>query len=125
MGKLFKQADAEATDTYFFGEEGEEDRDWIRVRASITNAEAHQLLAKAPTGERDMEGGFQFLERIFDKVIVAWSLVDRNGEPLPPTVENLRTMDAAGARQIEDKVASHLSKLLGREVEKAEGESSS
>ena len=125
MGKLFRQADAEATETYYFGEEGEEDRDWVRVRASITNAEAHQLLAKAPTGERDLEGGFQFIERVFDHVVVAWSLVDRQGEPLAPTVENLRTMDAAGARQLEDRVAQHLSRLLGREVEKTEGESSS
>ncbi len=125
MGKLFRQADAEATDVYFFGEEDEEDRDWIRVRSSITNAEAHQLLGKAPTGERDLIGGFEFIERVFDKVIVAWSLTDKNGDPLAPTVENFRTMDAAGARHIEDKVAQHLSRLLGREVEKLEGESSS
>lgn len=124
MGRLFRTANNEETDTYYFGDEGE-DRDWIRVRASITNAEAHQLLAKAPTAERDLEGGFQFIERVFDKVMVAWSFVDNGGEPVAPTVEQFRTMDASGARLIEDKLANHLSKLLGREVEKLEGESSS
>lgn len=124
MGRLFKQANKEQTDTYYFGDEGE-DQDWIRVRASITNDEAHKILAAAPTGERDLEGGFAFIERVFDRVIVAWSFVDEENNPMQPSVENFRTMEAAGARQIEDKVAQHLSKLLGREVEKLEGESSS
>ena len=35
MGRLFRVANSEQTDTYYFGDEGEEDRDWIRVRASI------------------------------------------------------------------------------------------
>ena len=125
MGKLFKLANAEATETYYFGDEGEEDRDWIRLRSSISNNEAHQMLKHVPTDTSNVEGGLLFIERIFDKVIVAWSLADENGNAMEPCAESLRRMDASGARQIEDKVAQHFNKLLGREVEKAEGESSS
>jgi hypothetical protein len=125
VGKLFKLANAEATDTYYFGGEEEEDRDGIRVRSSISNNEAHQMLKHVPTDTGNVEGGLQFIERIFDKVIVAWSLTDEQGNVMEPCAESLRRMDASGARQIEDKVAQHFNKLLGREVEKAEGESSS
>lgn len=115
----FRLADSELTDVYYFNEE-EEEKDWVRVRASITNAESQQLLRHVPTGDRDLEGGFAFMERVFDKTIVAWSL-----EGVQPTVENFRLLDAASARQIEAKLGEHLGKLLGREVEVVEGESTS
>jgi hypothetical protein len=126
MGSLFRLADKGATDTYYFGDEelGDE-RDFIRVRSSLTKGESNEILSIAPTQERDLKGGFAFLEKFFKEVIVEWSLTDEEGAPLPPTVENYRNMDAAGARLIEEKLGQHLNKLIGREVEKAEGESSS
>lgn len=127
MGKRFRKADAEATETYFFGDEPkegqEDDRDWIRVRASISKAEANAILATAPTENRDIAGGLAFLERFADKVLIAWSL-EENGEQLPATLENYRALDAGSAGMIEQKLSTHFNKLLGREVEKMEGESS-
>lgn len=128
MGKLFRKADVESTVTYFFGpdEEGDE-RDWIRVRDSLTKSEVNKLLASAPTEQGDIEGGLKFIERFFERVVVAWSLEapddDGNMQSVPPSLDAFREMDAAGARQIEDKLGNHLNKVMGREVEKLEGES--
>lgn len=127
MGKLFKKADIGATETYYFGDdpkEGEVDeRDWIRVRASITKSEANAILSTAPTQDRDIAGGLAFLERFADKVLIAWSL-EEDGQQLPATLENYRELDAAAAGKIEQQLTKHFNKLLGREVEKLEGESS-
>lgn len=126
MGNLFRLADKGAVETYYFGdEELGDDRDYIRVRSSLTKGEANEILSTAPTQERDIKGGLAFLERFFKEVVIEWSLKDEEGVPIPPTVENYRNMEAAGARLIEDKLGQHLNKLIGREVEKAEGESSS
>lgn len=119
----FKLADATATEVYWFGEETEEERDWIRVRASLSKAESNKILTTAPREDRDIEGGFAFMERFFDKVVVAWSFKDDEGNELMPTIENYRQMDSAGARLIEEQLTKHFNKLLGREVEKLEGES--
>jgi hypothetical protein len=128
MGKTFKKANREAVDVYYFGDEpkeGQEDeRDWIRVRASISKQEANAILSTAPTENRDIAGGLAFLERFADKVLVAWSLTDEEGNQLPATLENYREMDAAPASIIERKLSEHFNKLLGREVERLEGESS-
>lgn len=123
---LFRRADRGATETYYFGDEAlGDERDYIRVRASLSKGEANDILSQAPTGERDIKGGLAFLENFFTKVIVEWSMKDEEGEPIPPTLEEYRSMEAAGARMIEEKLSQHLNKLIGREVEKAEGESSS
>lgn len=123
---LFKMADSTATEVYWFGDESEEgNRDWIRVRSSLSKAESNQVLKTVPREERDIEGGLAFVERFFEKVIVAWSLKDEHENEVAPTVENFRAMDAAGARLIEEQVMKHFNKVLGREVEKLEGESSS
>lgn len=122
MGSLFKRADLGATDTYTFGEDGD-GQDFIRVRSSLSKGEANAILGAAPTGERDIQGGLKFLEMFFEKVVVEWSLTDEKGKPVQPTIEEYRGMDASGARLIEEKLAQHLNKVLGREIEKAEGES--
>lgn len=125
MGTLFKKADKGATDVYYFGEEGDDDRDFIRVRASLTKGEANDILLKAPTENKDLKGAFNFLDTFFAKVIVDWSLTDDEGNPLPCTLDQYKEMDAGSARLIQDKLGEHLNKVLGREIEVAEGESSS
>lgn len=119
---LFKRADREAAETYYFGEDG--DQDFIRVRSSLSKGEANEILGQAPSGERDIKQGLAFLEVFFKAVMIEWSLVDEEGLPVKPTVEEYRNMDAAGARLIDEKLGQHLNKLIGREVEAAEGESS-
>ena len=127
MAKLFRKADQEAVDVYYFGDEpkeGQEDeRDWIRVRASITKSEANAILSTAPTQDRDIAGGLAFLERFVDKVLISWSLTEDDVQ-VPATLENYRALDAAAANVIERKLTEHFNKLLGREVERLEGESS-
>jgi hypothetical protein len=122
--KLFRKANRDATDTYYFGEG--EDRDWIRVRSSLTKAEANKVLGNVPREERDLEGGFAFMESFFEYVVIDWSFVEvdeeGNERKVPATLSNFREMDASGARLIEDQLAKHLNKVLGREVEKLEGE---
>jgi hypothetical protein len=127
MGKLFRKADKDAVDVYYFGDEPkegqEDDRDWIRVRASISKSEANAILSTAPTQDRDIAGGLAFLERFADKVLISWSL-EEDGAQIPATLENYRALDAGTANTIERKLTEHFNKLLGREVEKLEGESS-
>ena len=118
MGSFFRKADTEKTDTYTH-ESGE----WIRVRASLTKAEANDILRRAPTQERDLGAGLAFLEGFLGVVLVGWSFEDEEGNPVAPSIENFRLMEAAGARWIEDRASEHLNKVLGREVEVTEGES--
>lgn len=119
---LFKRADTGATEQYFFGEEGTE-QDYITVRSSLTKGESNEILSNAPSGERDIKGGLAFLERFFEKVMIDWSMVDDDGKPVKPTVAEYRKMEAGGARLIDEQLGKHLNKVLGREIEQAEGES--
>jgi hypothetical protein len=126
MAMKFRKADPSSVTTYWFGDEAEGDnRDWVRVRDSLSKREANDILKTAPTQDRDLEGAFAFMERFFDKVIVAWSLTDEENTPVEPTVENFREMESGPARQIEDQLTKHFNKMMGREVEQLEGESSS
>ena len=121
MGKMFKKADREATITHTFGEDGE-DSDFIRVRSSLSKAEANEILKHMPTEQRDLEGYISLLERLFEKVVVAWSLEEK-GKPVEPTVENYREMEADGAALIDEKLRDTLTNLFGGKTEKLEGES--
>ena len=121
MGSKFKKADKEAVINHTFGE-GEEDSDFLRVRASLSKAEANALMKHVPTEARDLEGYTNLLERLFEAVVVAWSM-EEDGEPVAPTVENYREMDAEGAALIDEKLRDVLSGLFGTKTEKLEGES--
>lgn len=103
----------------------DEDGDYIDLRAELTKAEANKIMGLAPSGERDIEGGLAFLERFFQMTIRGWSMQDEEGNPVLPTVEAYRRLEAGGARQIDEWLGQHLQKTLGNEVEKLEGESSS
>lgn len=124
MPRLFKAADPSLTDTHYFGEDDGTERDWIRVRSSLSKSETNAILKAAPMQDRDIEGGLAFLERFFAKVVVDWSFEDAEGNRVAPNVESWREMDSVGANQIQDFLSKHLQKVMGREVEKLEGESS-
>ena len=120
MGKSFKKADREATTTFTFGEG--EDADFLRVRASLSKAEANDILKHMPTEQRDLEGYTQLLERLFEMVVVAWSM-EEDGRPVEPIVANYREMEAEGAALIDEKLRDVLSSLFGTKTEELEGES--
>lgn len=121
MGSLFKKADREATETFTFGDDGE-DSDYIRVRSSLSKAEANDILKHMPTEGRDLAGYTNLLERLFEKVVVAWSM-EEDGQPVAPLVENYREMEAEGAALIDEKLRDVLSSLFGQKTEQLEGES--
>lgn len=120
MGKAFKKADREATTTYNFGEG--EDADFLRVRASLSKAEANEILRHMPTEQRDLEGYIKLLERVFEAVVVGWSMEEK-GKPVEPLVENYREMEAEGAALIDEKLRDVLSSMFGSKTEELEGES--
>ena len=123
---LLKKADKNKSEVIFLeDDETIEDRDWIKVRTSLSKSEVNDILVQAPTGERDLRGGFQFLEEFFEAVVIDWSYVDEEGAPVKPEVKEYREMESEGASIIERKLGEHLNKIVGREVEKKEGESSS
>jgi predicted transcriptional regulator len=121
MGKLFKKANAEATVTHTFGEE--DGADYIRVRSELSKAEANDIIKHIPTEQRDLEGYTTLLERLFEKVVVAWSMEDEKGKPVAPLVENYREMTAEGAALIDEKLRDVLNGLFGARTEQLEGES--
>jgi hypothetical protein len=120
VGNLFKKADQEATTTFNFGEG--EGADYLRVRASLSKAEANAILKSMPTEQRDLEGYINLLERLFEKVVVGWSMEEK-GKPVEPIVENYRAMEAEGAALIDEKLREVLSSLFGNKTEELEGES--
>jgi len=121
MGNRFKKADRDATETFTFGEDGE-DTDFLRVRSSLSKAEANTILRHMPTEQRDLEGYTNLLERLFETVVVGWSM-EEDGKPVEPTVENYREMEAEGAALIDEKLRDVLSTLFGAKTEELEGES--
>jgi hypothetical protein len=127
MGSLLRLANKELTDTYYFGEapaEGEtDDRDFMVVRAELSKGEVNRVLSNAPQGERDLQGGLRFLEHFFEEIMVRWSLQDETGDPLPPTVENYRNLEAVAAKWVDERLSEHLNKVVGREVENLESKS--
>lgn len=120
MGSLFKKADREATITHTFGDDGE-NSDYIRLRSSLSKSEANEIIKHVPTEQRDLEGYINLLERLFEIVVVAWSMEEK-GKPVTPSVENYREMDAEGAALIDEKLRDVLSGLFGQRTEKLEGE---
>jgi hypothetical protein len=141
VAKLFRLADKEATMVYYTKEvdpnveddrsftlsrpEGSpDDYDFFEVRKELTKHEVNGILSVAPSGDRDFEGGARFLEKFFEKVAVRWSLLDDTGDPLPPTADNYRNMDAAGAKVIDEILNAHLNRVIGRDVEELEEKAS-
>lgn len=120
MGKMFKKADREATAVFNFGEG--EDADYLKVRSSLSKAEANEILKSMPTEQRDLEGYTKLLERLFEKVVVGWSMEEK-GKAVEPSVENYREMEAEGAALIDEKLRDVLSGLFGTKTEELEGES--
>jgi len=120
---FFKKADKGATEVFYFGPETAEDRPFIRVRSSLSKKEVNNLLVSAPSEQKDIKGAFNFFDIFFERVIVDWSYTDDDGNPVPPTLNALDDMDSSAARAIQDKLSVHLNKIIGREVEQAEGES--
>lgn len=120
MGNFFKKARTDTT-TRYFTPDGD---DYIDLRAELSKAEANQILSASPTGERDIEGGLAFFEHFFAKTIVGWSFVDEEEHPVPPTIENYRSLEASAARWIDEQLGTHLNKTLGAKVEELEGKSS-
>lgn len=125
MNKRLVKADATATEKVFLWDDSDED--WILIRASISKSEANRLLGGAPSKDRDIPGNLQWMERIFEKVVLGWSLTedDEAGKSfdVPATVENFRELDAEAANTIQRKVMEVFGRFMGREIEELEGES--
>ena len=116
---LFRFANAEEVTRYTT----EDGQDWIEFRSELRKDEVNKLLGRAPTGDRDIEGGLEFLEHFFRIATVRWSMVDDGGNAVAPTVEVYRALEARGARQIDEWIGQHMRKTVGTEVEEMEGES--
>lgn len=95
--------------------------DYLDLRAEITKKEATALLKFAPTKDGDLEGGLRFIGRAFGSLIVGWSVVDKQGEPVLPSKEAYDNLDAAGASWIDRTVGNHLRMVLGVEADQVEG----
>lgn len=121
MGRFFRKANREETVRYTTPD-GE---DWIELRAELSKSEVNEILNRAPSGERDLEGGLRFLEVFFERAMVQWSAEDDNGNPIPPTVEVYRELEAANARWLDDTLGSHLQKIMGHQVDEMEEKPSS
>ncbi len=121
MGKFFRRANREEVVRYTTPD-GD---DFIDLRAELTKGEVNRVLQHVPTAERDLAGGLEFLESFFEASIVRWSLTDEEDNPVPPTVDEYRDLEASGARWIDEQLSTHMSKIMGRQVDDAEGKPSS
>lgn len=120
MSKFFKKARTEEVTRY----DAPGGEDWMDFRAEFTKDQSNAILSEAPSGERDLRGGFHFFEVFFRYAIKGWSFTDEEDSPVAPTVENYLQLEAGAARWVDEKIAEHVQKTLGAKVEELEGKSS-
>jgi hypothetical protein len=119
MGKFFKTARTQELTRY----NAPGDEDWMDFRAEFSKEEANAILSEAPTGERDLRGGFNFFEHFLSFALVAWSFTDDEGSPVAATVANYKSLEASAGRWVDEQIAAHLNLTLGAKVEELEGKS--
>ena len=121
MGSFFRRANREDVKRYTT----DDGQDYIEFRAELTKGEVNTILQYVPSGERDLAGGLAFLEAFFELAVVRWSMVDpETGEPVPPSVEEYRNLEATGARWIDEQISTHMGHIMGTTVDEAEGKPS-
>ena len=100
------------------------------LRDSLTKVEANHLMEFAPTKEDTAKAAKAagMLEEAFAILVVDWSLTedvtedgDTREEKVLPTVEAYREIQASDSRWIDETIFQQLQKLMGIEVEEAEG----
>lgn len=104
---------------------------FLVLRDSLTKIEANHLMEFAPTKEDTAKAAKAagMLEEAFGILVVDWSLTDdvanedgsTREEKVLPTVEAYREIQASDSRWIDETIFEQLQKLMGIEVEDAEG----
>ena len=120
MSKMFRRANRQETVRYTTPD-GE---DFIELRAELTKGEVNDILKRAPRGESDVDAGVEFIETFFARTVVSWSATDEEGNPIPPTVEEYRDLEASAGQWIDKQLGQHLNKVIGQEVDALEGKPS-
>jgi hypothetical protein len=87
--------------------------DYIEVRPELTKKEFRAVIRSLP--ENIAEEGARmtydqsegFLGAVFEKMITGWSVVDSDGNSVPPTLENLEELPRSAATAIEQALMQH------------------
>jgi hypothetical protein len=93
------------------------DGDYLTVKAGLSKGDFRKVLERLPAdfnGDTEFNPlqADQFTIGVFDALVVGWSAVDENGEPLAPTVENyVERLDRNSAQAVDNVLFAHFNSL--------------
>jgi hypothetical protein len=93
------------------------DGDYIEVKAGLSKNDFRKVLERLPENfSSDSEfnpiQADEFTVGVFDALVVGWSAIDEDGNPLPATVENYLTrLDRSSAAAVDTVLFEHFNGL--------------
>lgn len=99
--------------------------DYLELYVEFSKAQINKVILAAPKGQDDVAGGLNFIERFFEVSVAGWSMTDKDGKPVKPTLDAYRKLHNDAAKWIDEQLAEHLKSTIGKDVEEVEGKPSS
>lgn len=94
---------------------------FVDLKAEFSKGEVNKIIMNAPKSQDDIAGSLQFIERFAEIAVLDWSMTDEKGNKVPFSIQEYRRLHADAAKWLDQTLAAHLQKTIGKDVEELEG----